>query len=89
MKLHFGNLPKTMTETELKDIVNPFGDPSTLQIMKDRDGASKGFGFVEFAEDDKAREAITALDGKEVGGQALKVSEARPRREEAPKPTAV
>jgi cold-inducible RNA-binding protein len=88
MKLHIGNLPKTLTEAELKEMVVTFGEPSSIQIVKDPAGASKGFGFVEFAEADHARAAIAALDGKEVSGLKLKVSEARPRKNDSPRPGA-
>ena len=82
MKLHIGNLSKEITQTQLTDLVNPFGQTSQVELAVDRGGASKGFGFAEYADDDHARAAIAALDGKEVSGQALKVSEARPRKSE-------
>lgn len=88
MKLHFGNLPKTLTEAELKDLVVPFATPTTLEIVKDSMGGSKGFGFGEFASDDQAKAVIAGLDGKEVGGNTLKLGEARPRKGDAPKPAA-
>ena len=83
MKLHFGNIPKTLTDAELKDMIVPFAVPTSLEIIKDNVGQSKGFGFVEFAEADQAKAVITGLDGKEVGGQTLKVGEARPRKSDA------
>ena len=86
MKLHIGNLPKTVTEQELRDLVTPFGDAGKFEIATDVSGASKGFAFAEFANDEHAKAAITGLNGKDVNGQALRVSEARPRRE--PKPSA-
>ena len=81
MKLHFGNLSKAVTETELKDAIAPFGAPASVEIVKDHAGVSKGFGFVEFADADQARAVITGLDGKEIGGQAVKIGEARPRKD--------
>ena len=80
MKLHIGNIPKTLTDPQLKELIAPFGETTTLEIVRDRDGSSKGFGFADFANADHAKAAITGLDGKEVSGQALKVSEARPRK---------
>jgi cold-inducible RNA-binding protein len=80
MKLHIGNLSKATTENELKDLVNPFGATSSVELATDRAGASKGFGFAEYGDDEHARAAITGLDGKEVGGNNIKVSEARPRK---------
>jgi RNA-binding proteins (RRM domain) len=82
MKLHFGNLAKIITDAELKDLVVPFGAPSSVEIVRDSAGASKGFGFVNFEDADHARAAMTALNGKEVSGQALRVSEAKPRKGE-------
>jgi RNA recognition motif-containing protein len=80
MKLHIGNLSKAVTEAELTDLVTPFGVTTSVELAKDRDGSSKGFGFAEYGDADHARAAITALDGKEFAGQAIKVSEARPRK---------
>ena len=80
MKLHFGNLAKTVTESDLKALVTPFGEPSSLEIIKDQSGASKGFAFIEFADDNHAKAAMTGLDGKDVSGSVIKVGEARPRK---------
>lgn len=84
MKLHIGNLPKDLNDTQLKDLVTPFGETTSVELAKDRSGESKGFGFAEYGNADHARAAITALDGKEMNGQTLKVSEARPRKSDAP-----
>jgi len=80
VKLHIGNLSKQTTEAELSELISPFGPTSSIELAKDRGGESKGFGFAEYNDADHARAAITALDGKEVGGNNLKVSEARPRK---------
>jgi cold-inducible RNA-binding protein len=88
MKLHIGNLPKTITEQQLRDLVKPFGDATKFEIAKDVSGAPKGFAFAEFANDDQAKAAITGLNGKDVNGQVLRVSEARPRRADQPKSSA-
>lgn len=80
MKLHIGNLSKESTEVQLKDLVSPFGATTSVELATDRDGSSKGFGFVLYDNADHARSAITALDGKEFGGNTIKVSEARPRK---------
>ena len=88
MKLHIGNLPKTITEQQLGDLVKPFGAATKLEIAKDTTGASRGFAFAEFANDDQAKATITGLNGTEVSGQVIKVSEARPRRADQPKPSA-
>ena len=83
MKLHIGNLSKETTDAELKDMMNPVV-PTSLEIIKDTAGVSKGFGFAEFADADQAKAVITALDGKELGGSTLKVAEARPRKGDKP-----
>ena len=82
MKLYIGNLSYDTTETELRDLLGAYGAPDSVKIMTDRDtGRSKGFGFAEFREESEARAAITGLNGKEIRGRALNVSEARPRGE--------
>ena len=87
MKLHIGNLPKSVTEPELKELVVVFGEAS-VELIKDNTGGSKGFGFADFANADQAKAAITGLDGKELSGQTIKVAEARPRKGDAPKAVA-
>jgi RNA recognition motif-containing protein len=85
MKLHVGNLPKDLTDAQFKDLITPFGATKSVEVARDRDGGSKGFGFAEFENADHAKAAIAGLDGKEVNGQTLKVSEARPRKNDAPR----
>ena len=82
MKLYVGNLSYSTTEDDLRDAFAPYGQPDSVKIIMDRDsGRSKGFGFVEFADDQQARAAMAALNGKDFGGRALTVNEARPREE--------
>ena len=70
-------------ETSQSDLETMFGDHGTVesaQIINDREtGRSKGFGFIEMSSDEEAQAAIGALDGKDCGGRALKVNEAKPR----------
>ncbi len=81
MKLYVGNIPREMTDTQLNDLMKPFGTPTSATVVKDRaTGVARGFGFVEFTNDAEARAAIAALDGKEVGGRTLKVNESRPKK---------
>ena len=87
MKLHIGNLPKTLTEPELTDLITPFAQPTSVEIVKDSAGTSRGYAFVVLT-DAEGTAVTTGLDGKEVGGQTLKVGEARPRKSEAPRATA-
>ena len=77
-----GNMSFQTTEDELRALFEPFGEITRIQVMTDRDtGRSRGFAFVEMANDEEAAKAITALNGKEVGGRALNVNEARPKPE--------
>lgn len=86
MKLHVGNLSKQVTDSQLNDLALPYGKVVSATVATDRsNGASKGFGFVEFSSAEEGRAAITGLDGREVEGQALKVSEARPRNPATPR----
>jgi len=81
VKIYLGNLPKETTDAQLSDLVTPFGKPTSCEVAKDRaTGESRGFGFVVFAADDEGNAAITGLNGKDVGGRALKVSEARSKQ---------
>ncbi|MCB0417291.1 MAG: RNA-binding protein [Bdellovibrionaceae bacterium] len=79
-KLFVGNLPYSATNAELNDWFSPFGTVESANLITDRaTGRSKGFGFVEMANDDEAQAAIDELNGKEVEGRALTVNEARPK----------
>lgn len=82
MKLYVGNLSYDTTEEQLRDLFTPFGEPESAKLITDRDsGRSKGFGFVEFSDNSQANAAMSAMNGKEIGGRALTVSEARPKNE--------
>lgn len=81
-KLYVGNLPYTVSNAELEQMFTQFGSVTSAQIITDREtGRSKGFGFVEMANDDEAESAITAMNGSQQGGRALTVNEARPRED--------
>ncbi|MBI2201758.1 MAG: RNA-binding protein, partial [Armatimonadetes bacterium] len=71
--LYVGNLPYDVTEQELRDLFQAWGPVAQTRLIADR-----GFGFVELPEE-KAAEAITAMNGKEHRGRTLMVNEARPR----------
>jgi RNA recognition motif-containing protein len=80
--LFVGNISFQTSEAELQALFEPFGEVTRVQIMTDRDtGRSRGFGFVEMANDEDAAKAIGALNGKELNGRALNVNEARPKPE--------
>ena len=82
MKLYVGNLAKQVTDAELNALAAPFGKLISATVAVERSsGASKGFGFVEYSTGDEGQAAIAGLDGKDVHGQALKVNEARPRKD--------
>jgi len=79
MKVYVGNLAYTVDENKLKELFASYGELSEVTIIKDRfSGRSKGFGFITFADDEAAKKAITEMSGKEVGGRAMNVSEAKP-----------
>lgn len=80
MKLYVGNLPHDVTDAQLGELATAFGKTDSAVVVRDRtSGESKGFGFIEFGNDDEAKAAIAGLDGKEVNGKAIKVNEARPK----------
>jgi RNA recognition motif-containing protein len=84
MRLYVGNLSKEVTEPQLNELATPYGALISAAVVTERDGgASKGFGFLEFATNDEANAAITGLNGRDVNGQALTVTEARPRKPRA------
>jgi RNA recognition motif-containing protein len=81
-KLYVGNLSYNVDSSELEQLFGQHGQVVSAQIINDRDtGRSKGFGFVEMANDAEADAAIAALNGQEHGGRALTVNEARPRED--------
>ena len=79
MRLYVGNLPYNISDDQLRDVFARFGTPDSARVITDRDtGQSKGFGFVEFSNDDEAKQALS-LNGTEFGGRSLTVNEARPK----------
>jgi len=81
-KIFVGNFPFSFTEDQLRQLFAPFGTVDSASVVTDRDtGRSRGFGFVEMANDNEAAAAITALNGKDSDGRALTVNEARPKTE--------
>jgi len=80
MNLYVGNLSYRLTEDELKEAFEEFGQVSSCTIIKDRvTGESKGFGFLEMPERSEAEAAISGLNGRDLKGRKLNVNEARPR----------
>ena len=82
MRLYVGNLSYSTKEDELRNVFGAFGELTSVAVITDRDtGRSKGFGFVEFADDEAATAAMNEFNGKELDGRVLKINEARPRSE--------
>ena len=80
-KLYVGNLSFDTTDQELEQAFSEYGEVSSAAVVRDRDtNRSRGFGFVEFAQEADAQKAKESMDGKELNGRALKVDEAREPR---------
>jgi len=82
MNIYVGNLSYEVTEEDLKEAFESFGQIESVKIIKDNyTGRSKGFGFVEMSNNADAQSAIDGLNDKELKGRTLKVNTARPRTE--------
>ena len=80
MNIYVGNLSRDVSESELKEAFQAFGEIQSCNIIKDKfTGESRGFGFVEMPNKEEAEKAIAALNGKDMKGRNLTVNEARPR----------
>jgi RNA recognition motif-containing protein len=83
MNIYVGNLSYGMSEDELREAFGEFGEVSSVKILMDREtGRSRGFGFVEMPHQAEAESAIAQLNGKDLGGRALRINEARPREQQ-------
>jgi len=83
MKLYVGNLSYEMTEDELRQEFEPFGEVTSVSIPTDRfSGRPRGFGFVEMSSKSEGEAAINELNGKEIKERTIVVSEARPRTDD-------
>lgn len=79
-KLFVGGLPFSTTDDELKELFAAHGTVASATVVRDREtGRSKGFGFVEFENDDEGKKAQEALNGSDVGGRNISVDLARPK----------
>jgi len=79
MKIYVGNLPREVTEQELREEFTAFGEVASVSIVKDKySGQPRGFGFVEMASVSQGQAAIAGLNGKMLKGQTLTVNAARP-----------
>jgi len=82
MNIYVGNLSFDVSEENLRQVFEPFGQVSSITIIKDKySGQSRGFGFVEMPDRAQAQAALENLNGKEVSGRQLSVNEARPRND--------
>jgi RNA recognition motif-containing protein len=80
VNIYVGNLSREVTEEDLRQAFAAFGTVATVSIIKDRaTGEARGFGFVEMPTRTEAQSAISGLEGKDLKGRALTVSEAKPR----------
>ncbi len=80
--LFVGSLAYSVTDDQLRDFFAAAGTVTSAKVITDRDsGRSRGYGFVEMGSDDEAKKAIEELNGKELEGRPIAVSEARPRED--------
>jgi RNA recognition motif-containing protein len=82
MNIYVGNLPHAAADEDLRQLFEPFGEVTSVAIIKDKfSGESRGFAFVEMPSKEAAQKAISGLNGSELKGRSLNVNEARPRTE--------
>jgi RNA recognition motif-containing protein len=83
MNIYVGNLSYSVTEDDLRQAFEAFGQVASVSIIKDKfSNQSKGFGFVEMPSQEEAQAAISGMNGKELKGRAMNVNEARPRTDD-------
>jgi RNA recognition motif-containing protein len=81
-KVFVGGLPFSTTDDELREAFAAHGAVASANVVRDREsGRSKGFGFVEFENDEEGKAAEKALNGSELGGRTISVAEARPKED--------
>ena len=83
MNIYVGNLNYNLSEDDLEKVFSAYGEVASVKIIRDKyTDQSKGFGFIEMANDADAQKAIDELNGTEVKGRELRVNQARPPREQ-------
>ncbi len=83
MKLYVGNIPFSMSAEDLKQEFSTAGEVSDVFIPRDRNtGRPRGFAFITMADEEAGNKAISELNGKDLGGRKIVVSEARPQNNE-------
>ncbi len=82
IRLYIGNLPYSVNNDKLSELFSQCGNVTSANVIVDKfSGRSKGFGFVEYDNDDSARTAIEKMNGLDIEGRALRVNEAKPMEE--------
>ncbi len=82
MNIYVGNLPYSIQSEQLREAFEPHGKVTAAEVIFDRrTKRSRGYGFVEMADDDAARRAIAALNGSDFHGRELRVDESQPRED--------
>lgn len=85
-RLFIGNLPYSTTGDQLQQLFAEAGTVVNATVITDKQtGRSRGFGFVEMSSEDEAKNAVSALNGRELDGRAIVVNEAREREERGPR----
>jgi RNA recognition motif-containing protein len=80
MNIYVGNLSNTVSENDLRDAFQAFGEVSKAAVIKDKfSGESRGFGFVEMPKKEEGDKAISMMNGRDLKGRSAKVNEAKPR----------
>ncbi|NLI36082.1 MAG: RNA-binding protein [Bacteroidales bacterium] len=80
MNIFIAGLNYNISDSELSELFAAYGEVSSARVIKDRQtGRSKGYGFAEMTDDEAAKKAIEELNGQEIKGRAIVVSEARPK----------
>lgn len=87
MNIYVGNVGVNVSEEQLRNLFSAYGTVKSVKIIKDRlSGEHRGFAFVEMGTMDEGKAALEALNGAELGGQRLRINEARPREERPRRP---
>jgi len=83
MNIYVGNLSYETTDESIREVFESFGQVTSAKVIRDKySGQSRGFGFVEMSVQSQAETAIKSLNGKELMGKQISVSEARPRSDQ-------
>ncbi len=86
MNIYVGNISYSVSEAELQQAFEQYGDVKSTKLIMDRDtGRPKGFGFVEMDNDEQGNEAIENLNGAALNGRNLRVNQAKPRESRPPR----